>query len=153
MALRRELGRTGGARAPALVWQRLRMLCAARLVAFVPVTDVGRARAFYVDVLGLAVVEDTPFALVCDANGTTLRITPVPELSPQPFTVLGWAVDDIAATGRALVGAGVPLLRFEGMDQDDLGVWRTPGGRVAWFNDPDGNVLSISQPVAGAHGS
>jgi catechol 2,3-dioxygenase-like lactoylglutathione lyase family enzyme len=135
------------------VWQRLRMLGAARLVAFVPVADAGRARAFYVDVLGLTVVEDTPFALVCDANGTTVRITPVSDLSPQPFTVLGWAVDDIAATGRALVDAGVALLRFDGMEQDELGVWTTPGGRVAWFNDPDGNVLSISQPAAGAHGS
>jgi catechol 2,3-dioxygenase-like lactoylglutathione lyase family enzyme len=121
------------------------MLGAAPLVAFVPVTDVGRARAFYVDVLGLTVVEDTPFALVCNANGTTLRITPVGELSPQPFTVLGWSVDDIAATGRALVGAGVALLRFDAMEQDELGVWTTPGGWVAWFNDPDGNVLSISQ--------
>ena len=125
------------------------MLDAARLVAFVPVTDVGRARAFYVDVLGLTVVEDTPFALVCDANGTTLRITPVGELSPQPFTVLGWAVDDIDATARSLAGAGVALLRFDGMEHDELGVWASPGGdRIAWFNDPDGNVLSISQHAA-----
>ncbi len=122
------------------------MLGAAKIVAFAPVTDVDRARAFYVDVLGLTVVEDTPFALVCDAAGTTLRITPVGTLSPQPFTVLGWAVDDIVATSRALIAAGVELLRFDGMDQDELGVWTTPGGdRIAWFHDPDGNVLSLSQ--------
>jgi catechol 2,3-dioxygenase-like lactoylglutathione lyase family enzyme len=124
----------------------VRMLGAAPIVAFAPVTDVGRSRAFYVDLLGLTVVEDTPFALVCDAGGTTLRITPVGQLSPQPFTVLGWAVDDVAATGRALVDAGVELLRFDGMEQDELGVWTTPGGdRIAWFHDPDGNVLSLSQ--------
>ena len=125
------------------------MLGAARLVAFAPVTDVDRARAFYVDLLGLTVVEDTPFALVCDVNGTTLRITPVGELSPQPFTVLGWAVPDVDAAGRALAEAGVALLRFDGIDHDELGVWASPGGdRIAWFNDPDGNVLSISQHAA-----
>jgi catechol 2,3-dioxygenase-like lactoylglutathione lyase family enzyme len=122
------------------------MLGTARIVAFAPVTDVDRARAFYIGVLGLRMVEDTPFALVCDAGGTILRITPVGELSPQPFTVLGWAVDDIVATSLALVDAGVELLRFEGMDQVELGVWTTPGGeRIAWFNDPDGNVLSLYQ--------
>ena len=131
------------------MWHGVRMLSGAEIVAFAPVTDVARARAFYVDVLGLTVLEDTPFALVCDAGGTTLRITPVGELSPQPFTVLGWAVDDVAATSRALVDAGVELLRFDGMDQDELGVWTTPGGdRIAWFHDPDGNVLSLSQHVA-----
>ena len=125
---------------------RVHMLSGARIVAFAPVTDVALAKAFYVDVLGLPVLEDTPFALVCDAAGTTLRVTPVGALSPQPFTVLGWAVDDVAATGRALVAAGVELARFDGMDQDDLGVWTTPGGdRIAWFHDPDGNVLSLSQ--------
>ena len=122
------------------------MLGSSHLVAFVAVTDPARAKAFYVVVLGLSLVADTPFALVCDANGTTVRITPVQEVAPRPFTVLGWAVDDIAATGRALLAAGVPLLRFDGMEQDDLGVWTAPGGgRIAWFNDPDGNVLSLSQ--------
>jgi len=136
-------------RGMAPVWHGVRMLSGAKIVAFAPVTDVARARAFYVDVLGLTVLEDTPFALVCDAGGTTLRITPVGELSPQPFTVLGWAVDDVAAASRALVDAGVELLRFDGMDQDELGVWTTPGGdRIAWFHDPDGNVLSLSQHAA-----
>ena len=98
--------------------------------------------------LGLTLLEDTPFAVVCDANGTTVRLTPVESLSPQPFTVLGWAVDDIAATSRALHDAGVELRRFDGLDHDELGVWTAPGGeRVAWFQDPDGNVLSISQHV------
>jgi catechol 2,3-dioxygenase-like lactoylglutathione lyase family enzyme len=126
------------------------MLGTSTLVAVVTVTDPPRARAFYVDLLGLTLVEDTPIALVCDANGTTLRISIVDELTPQPFTVLGWAVDDIHATSRALHAAGVRLLRFDGMDQDELGVWSTPGGGwVAWFHDPDGNVLSVSQSPAG----
>jgi catechol 2,3-dioxygenase-like lactoylglutathione lyase family enzyme len=125
------------------------MLGSAQLVAFAPVTDVARARAFYVDLLGLTLVEDTPFALVCSANGVTVRITPVGELTPQSFTLLGWAVDDIAATSRALHDAGVALMRVDGLTHDELGVWTTPGGdRIAWFHDPDGNVLSISQHVA-----
>jgi predicted enzyme related to lactoylglutathione lyase len=122
------------------------MLGTSTLVAFVTVTDPARARAFYVDLLGVTLVQETPVALVCEANGTTLRISIVDELSPQPFTVLGWAVDDVDAAARALQAAGVGLLRFDGMDQDDLGVWSVPGGgRVAWFHDPDGNVLSVSQ--------
>src|ERR1044072_9536039 len=92
------------------------MLSKAEVVAFAPVTDLARARAFYVDVLGLAVLDDTPFALVCDAGGTALRITPVGALYPQPFTILGWAVDDVATTAGALVDAGVELLRYDGID-------------------------------------
>lgn len=127
------------------------MLGTSHLVAFVPVTDPTRAKAFYVDVLGLTVLEDTPFALVCDGSGTTLRITPVGELTPQLFTVVGWEVDDIDATCRSLVDAGVDLMQVDGIDQDELGVWTTPGDdRVAWFHDPDGNVLSISQHAWGS---
>jgi catechol 2,3-dioxygenase-like lactoylglutathione lyase family enzyme len=114
-------------------------------VGFVPVRDAVSARAFYEGVLGLRVVDESPFALVVDAHGTTLRITPVGELTPQPFTIAGWVVPDIEATVRALVSAGVAFDRFEGMDQDDLGIWTTPGGdRVAWFRDPDGNTLSLT---------
>jgi hypothetical protein len=83
---------------------------------------------------------------VFDANGTMLRVTAVPELKPAGYTVAGWLVDDIGAAVRSLRDAGVDFRRFEGMDQDDLGVWTTPGGdKVAWFNDPDGNVLSLTQ--------
>ena len=121
------------------------MLGDADYVGFVPVRDAVSARAFYEGVLGLRVVDESPFALVVDAHGTTLRITPVGELTPQPFTIAGWVVPDIEATVRALVSAGVAFDRFEGMDQDDLGIWTTPGGdRVAWFRDPDGNTLSLT---------
>jgi catechol 2,3-dioxygenase-like lactoylglutathione lyase family enzyme len=122
------------------------MLGSSDLVAFVATTDLDRARDFYGGLLGLPLVEDSPFACVFDAHGTSLRVTPVSEIRSAPYTVLGWAVDDIAATVRALGAAGVGLERFAGMDQDDRGVWTAPGGaQVAWFTDPDGNVLSVTQ--------
>jgi len=122
------------------------MLEDARLVAFVGVTDAGRAKRFYRDSLGLRLVEETHFGLIFDVGGVTLRVTPVPELNPHPFTVLGWEVGDLDAQVEALAHAGVELRRFPGLEQDERGVWTVPGGgaRVAWFADPDGNVLSVS---------
>jgi predicted enzyme related to lactoylglutathione lyase len=91
------------------------------------------------------VVADTPFALVLDAGGTMLRLTPVPEPAARSFTVAGWNVPDIDATVRALAGRGVQFTRYDGMTQDEQGIWTTPGGdRVAWFTDPDGNTLSLT---------
>ena len=125
------------------------MLGASELVAFVATTDLARARAFYGSVLGLPLVEESPFACVFDCHGTQLRVTPVGEIRAAPYTVLGWAVDDIGAAVRALADAGVEVRRFAGMEQDDLGVWAAPSGaRVAWFSDPDGNVLSVTQAGA-----
>jgi catechol 2,3-dioxygenase-like lactoylglutathione lyase family enzyme len=122
------------------------MLGSHDLVAFVAVTDVARARAFYEDVLGLTMTSDTPFALVFDANGTTLRVTPVEHLDPPAYTVLGWQVDDIASAIRDLASRGVEFTRYDGMEQDELGAWAAPGGaQVAWFHDPDGNTLSLTQ--------
>jgi catechol 2,3-dioxygenase-like lactoylglutathione lyase family enzyme len=122
------------------------MLGSSDLVAFVATTDLDRARAFYGGVLGLSVVEESPFACVFDAHGTSLRVTPVGEMRAAPYTVLGWVIDDIGATVDALGTAGVKLERFEGVEQDDRGVWTTPSGaQVAWFTDPDGNVLSVTQ--------
>jgi catechol 2,3-dioxygenase-like lactoylglutathione lyase family enzyme len=121
------------------------MLTGASFIGFIPVRDLTAARAFYEEILGLPVVDDTPFALVLDAGGTMLRVTPVPGLAPQPFTVVGWAVPDIAATARDLAARGVEFARYDGMTQDDLGIWTTPGGdRIAWFKDPDGNTLSLT---------
>jgi len=124
------------------------ILGAAKLMAFVAVTDSARARSFYEGVLGLRLVEDQkPFALVFDANGTMLRVTPVHAHHPDPFTVLGWEVESIVNTVERLTEAGVLFLRFPGMNESDpLGIWTAPGGtRVAWFKDPDGNVLSVTQ--------
>jgi catechol 2,3-dioxygenase-like lactoylglutathione lyase family enzyme len=122
------------------------MLANEKIVAFVGVRQAGRARAFYRDTLGLQLVSEDNFALVFDVNGTILRVSLVPELTPAKFTVLGWHVKDAAATARELQKAGVALERFPGMDQDELGIWTAPGGaRVAWFKDPDGNILSITE--------
>jgi predicted enzyme related to lactoylglutathione lyase len=119
-------------------------LADADLVAFVATTDTARARAFYEGVLGLTVIDDDGFACVVDAHGTTVRITAVPERAAEVYTVLGWKVDDLDANIDGLVARGVTFLRFDGMEQDDRGVWAAPGGaRIAWFADPDGNTLSL----------
>ena len=121
------------------------MLANATPVAFVSTSDPERARAFYRDTLGLPLLSEDGFALVFELGATTLRVTTVDSLRPQPFTVLGWHVDDAGAAVRALAGAGVAFERYDGMEQDDLGVWTAPSGtRIAWFRDPDGNLLSVS---------
>ena len=84
------------------------------------------------------------FVATTDAHGTTVRITAVPERAPAQYTGLGWKVDDLDSTVDGLVARGVEFLRFDGMEQDDRGVWAAPGGsRIAWFADPDGNTLSL----------
>ncbi|MEI9941002.1 MAG: VOC family protein [Pseudomonadota bacterium] len=122
------------------------MLGKQTLVAFVATADAARARAFYEDTLGLSLVSDDPYALVFDANGTTIRLQKVEGLQPQPFTALGWTVDDLNAIVAGLKQKNVTCERFPGMNQDAQGVWASPSGaRVAWFKDPDGNVLSLTE--------
>ena len=122
------------------------MLESSPIVAFAAATDLHRARAFYEEVLGLRVAECNDFACVLDANGTMLRITAVPEVCRAGYTILGWRVADIAAAIRDLAAKGVVALRYDGLDQDGDGVWTAPGGdKVAWFADPDGNILSLTQ--------
>jgi catechol 2,3-dioxygenase-like lactoylglutathione lyase family enzyme len=122
------------------------VLRAAEVIAFVPATNLSRARAFYAESLGLQLVEQNDFACVFDANGTMLRVTAVGELAPAGHTVLGWRVVDIEETVAELSRRGVRFTRYDGLEQDAAGVWATPGGDlVAWFTDPDGNVLSLTQ--------
>ncbi len=123
------------------------MLGDADLVAFAAAADLAESRGFYEGVLGLRLLSDeSPMACVFDAHGTVLRVTAVPEVAVGGYTVLGWDVADIAPSVRALRERGVELLRFDGMDQDDLGVWTAPGGaKVAWFRDPAGNTLSLTE--------
>ncbi|HZQ77969.1 MAG TPA: VOC family protein [Acidimicrobiia bacterium] len=124
------------------------MLASAELVAFVPVTDLGRARAFYEGLLGLPCVDEDRFACVLDCAGTTLRATLVEGYTPARHTVVGWAVADLAAAVSFLADRGVTMERFPGIDQDDRGIWTTPGGdAVVWFRDPDGNILSLTEPA------
>jgi predicted enzyme related to lactoylglutathione lyase len=107
--------------------------------------DVPTAPAFYADVLDLPIVEESPFAGVFDAHGTMLRLTPVGEMTPAPYTVLGWAVDDITAAAAQLTSHGVRFTRYDGMEQDEAGIWTAPSGaRIAWFTDPDGNTFSLT---------
>ena len=117
------------------------------LVGFIASSDPDRARHFYGEILGLPLISDhLPFALVFEAHGTTLRVTIVERVNPAGYTVLGWKVPDITVAMRALSAAGLRFERYGGMDQDELGVWTSPdGAKVAWFKDPDGNTLSISQ--------
>src|SRR5262245_60566274 len=122
------------------------MLSTARLMAFVATTNAATARRFYVDVLGLQLIEDTPFALVFDVNGTSLRVQKVEHLEPLPFTVLGWEVTDIEASVDQLRARGVSFNEYPGMQQDARRIWQSPAGaRIAWFKDPDGNTLSLAQ--------
>jgi catechol 2,3-dioxygenase-like lactoylglutathione lyase family enzyme len=122
------------------------VLDTAHLVAFVATTQPERSRAFYRGVLGLRLVSEDAFAIVFDANGTMLRVSKAPEFEPLPFTVLGWGVTDLGAVVAELGRRGVSFERFAGMPQDENGIWAAPGGaRVAWFKDPDGNLLSVAQ--------
>jgi catechol 2,3-dioxygenase-like lactoylglutathione lyase family enzyme len=121
------------------------VLDSAAYIGFIPVRDPARARTFYEGTLGLRVEEESPFALVVDAHGTRLRITPVGELTVQPFTIGGWEVPDIEAAVRDLTARGVAFNRYDGMEQDEIGIWAAPSGAlIAWFKDPDGNTLSLT---------
>jgi len=122
------------------------MLASQKLMAFVAARDLGRARDFYRDRLGLRLVGEDEFALVFDAGGTMLRVTRVEEPAAAPYTVLGWEVDDIIQTAKSLLKAKIGLEHYPGIEQNGLGIWKSPSGaQVAWFKDPDGNTLSITE--------
>jgi catechol 2,3-dioxygenase-like lactoylglutathione lyase family enzyme len=117
-----------------------------KIISFVATQNPADALKFYQETLGLKLIVDDPFALVFDANGTMLRVQKVPELLPARQTVLGWEVADIAAKTQELAKRGVRFERFDGLSQDAAGIWTTPSGaKVAWFKDPDGNTLSLTQ--------
>jgi catechol 2,3-dioxygenase-like lactoylglutathione lyase family enzyme len=124
------------------------MFGSTNIVAFVPTKDAEKARAFYVDVLGLRFIKDDGFAMVLDANGIMVRVAKA-QFTPAQFTILGWQVKNIEMTVAGLLEKGVHFERFGFFEQDALGIWTAPtGDKVAWFKDPDGNVLSVSQHVA-----
>jgi len=119
------------------------------IVAFVPTTNPARSRTFFETTLGLHLVSEDPFALVFDAHGTSLRVvnvSSVKDFRPAPFTILGWVVGDIHAAVAELSSRGIQFERFPGMQQDAHGIWTSPSqARIAWFKDPEGNVLSLTQ--------
>ena len=125
------------------------MLQNSPLVAFALTAKPDECRAFYRDVLGLPLTYEDDLALVFDANGTSLRVSKVPDFTPTDNTIVGWRIQDIAATVRQLNERGVGFNRYPGMKgQDEVGIWTHEGvAKVAWFTDPDGNTLSLTEFV------
>jgi catechol 2,3-dioxygenase-like lactoylglutathione lyase family enzyme len=124
------------------------MLGSANIIAFVPTKDADKARDFYEGVLGLRFVNDDGFALVLNANGIMIRVAKMKDFSPAQFTILGWQISEIENVVRSLREKGVHFEIFGFFKQDELGIWTAPtGDKVAWFKDPDGNLLSVSQHV------
>ncbi len=122
------------------------MLAASKLIGFVPTRDSVKARAFYEDKLGFQFVSDDPFALVMQAGESSIRIAKAKDFTPAPYTVMGWEVSDVEAVVKWLTQRGVAFEKYPFVQDRELGIWTTPGGdKVAWFKDPDGNVLSVSQ--------
>ena len=122
------------------------MLADKKLKAFVPTIKPDKARSFYKDILELELLSEDNYALEFNANGTLLRVIIVQEFKPYPFTVLGWNVDNIASTIRSLNDKNIFCEQYDFLEQDGLGIWTAPGGaKVAWFKDPDGNVLSLTE--------
>jgi predicted enzyme related to lactoylglutathione lyase len=122
------------------------VLESAELLSFVPVRDVDRARAFYEQVLGCTVHEFDEYGSLLEWSGARLRLARVEEEAAPSYTVLGWVVPSVADAVRSLTAAGASFRHYEGMGQDDLGIWAAPSGDlVAWFSDPEGNTLSLTQ--------
>ena len=121
------------------------MLETSRVIAFIPTRDAVRARAFLEGILALRFVAEDNFALVFEVAGTMIRYVKIDDFVPASYTVLGWQVIDIRASVAELASKGVTFERYPGMPQDDLGIWASDGAEVAWFKDPDGNLLSLTQ--------
>jgi catechol 2,3-dioxygenase-like lactoylglutathione lyase family enzyme len=116
------------------------------IIAFIATAQPEEARVFYSQVLELPLTEDTPFALVFDAHGTMLRIQKVKTLTKAGYTALGWHVGDIEEAVGMLGKRGIRFDRYPGLPQDEQGIWTTPdGNKIAWFSDPDGNTLSLTE--------
>jgi len=122
------------------------MLAQCDVIGFIPTKNAAEARKFYEQTLGLRFISDDVFAIVMEANGTMIRIVQVKEYTPFPFTILGWKVQNIEDEVQTLIGRGISFHRYNWLEQIESGIWTAPGGaKVAWFHDPDGNVLSLSQ--------
>ena len=122
------------------------MLNQSKVVAFVATSRPDEAKSFYQETLGLRLLNEDAFAIVFDANGVMLRVQKVQEHTPPPYTLLGWDVSDIHASVKELSSRGVECERYEWLEQDESGVWTAPSGaKIAWFKDPDGNTLSLTQ--------
>ena len=122
------------------------MLAANKVIGFVPTQDSAKARESYEGKLGFQFVSDDPFALVMRSGETMIRVSKAKDFTPAPYTILGWEVKDIEAVVRWLTSRGVVFEKIRSCKIRNLGIWTAPSGdKVAWFKDPDGNVLSVSQ--------
>ena len=118
----------------------------AEMVGFAVTTDGARCRAFYEQKLGFRVTSEDRLAVVFDADGRMLRVQKQKPHEPRPYTVLGWNVSDLEATLARMEAVGVTCERFPGVPQNERGIMDFPDGtRLAWFKDPDGNILSVAQ--------
>jgi catechol 2,3-dioxygenase-like lactoylglutathione lyase family enzyme len=122
------------------------MLAGCKLIGFVPTKDSARSREFYEDKLAFQFVSDDQFALVMQAGESMIRIAKGADFKPAQYTVMGWEVSDIEAMVKWLTGRGVAFEKYPFVQDQEHGIWTTPNAdKVAWFKDPDGNVLSLSQ--------
>jgi catechol 2,3-dioxygenase-like lactoylglutathione lyase family enzyme len=125
------------------------MLGSGKLMGFLPTKDYDKARTFFEQKLGLEFVSLDQYALVMRVGGHMIRIVEMPDFTPLQGTVLGWQVQNIEAVAKWLQGRGVATEKYPFVQDRELGIWTAPSGdKVAWFKDPDGNVLSISQHVS-----
>jgi catechol 2,3-dioxygenase-like lactoylglutathione lyase family enzyme len=122
------------------------MLADCDVIGFIPTKDAAQARKFYEETLGLRFLSGDIFAVVMEANRTMIRIVQVKDFTAFPFTILGWKVQNIEEEVETLNRRGITFHRYNWLQQGESGIWTAPGGaKVAWFHDPDGNVLSLSQ--------
>ena len=121
------------------------MLATFPLNGFVRITDSKRARQFYEQLLGLAFDYENAYVTVFRSGDSQIIAQRMDQVAPIAATVLGWEVKDIEKVVTTLRDRGVVFEKYDGMDQDDLGIWKSPAGKVAWFKDPDGNILSVSE--------
>lgn len=125
-----------------------------KVIGFIPTQDAERSLSFYQDILGLRFIGDDSFAIVMESNGVMIRLVRMEHFAPAPYTILGWQVDNIDNTVKALAAKGLTFKRYSFLPQDENGIWTAPGGaKVAWFHDPDGNTLSFSQHPAAPQNS
>ncbi len=122
------------------------MLAQATITAFLPTTDQEVSKQFYMNILGLKLVSQDAYAIELEGGGVALRITTVDQFTPQPFTVLGFRVVDIDYQVKTLLQKGLDFETYSSLSQDDLGIWTSPSGaKIAWFKDPDGNLISLTE--------
>jgi catechol 2,3-dioxygenase-like lactoylglutathione lyase family enzyme len=123
------------------------MLHDSNVIVFSATTSGDRTRSFYEGVLGLQFASEDDFAIVYRLNQASLRIQKVTNLKPQPFTVLGWSVPSVEKAVKQLIAKGVAIELYPSLTQDPLGIWHSPSGaKIVWFKDPDGNIISFTEP-------